>query len=99
MLQDVVSPSILRRAVACAALAAVVPPCDAHPRGLPSRGDCEALDFVAGYTPGEIDAMVAQMGLEAQLYTPAACGVQLYRLAYTTVAPDGSAAPASGGVA
>lgn len=64
-----------------------------------SRGTCDGLAEVTEYTPGQVDQMVAGLGLEAQLYTPAACGVRLYRLTYSTIAPDGTLTPASGGMA
>ena len=83
---------------ACAALLLACGVADANPSRDFDRGACLSIARMTALGAAEVDQMVAGFGPEAQLFAPAQCGVNLYRMTYQTVAPDGTPAVASGGV-
>jgi hypothetical protein len=88
--------AIAGRPAAC--LAALAVAVGAGAAAAADRGACLSMKSTASRTASEIDQMVAGFGVEAQLYSAATCGVELYHIRYATVAPDGSPAVASAGM-
>jgi len=90
-------PTARQRAAAFAAIASAAV-LAASVADAAERGACLSMTQTSSRTANDVDKMVANFGVEAQLFSAAQCGVDLYRITYQTVAPDGTLAVASAGM-